>query len=316
MSSPLKRLIQATQEIIDGQVPKPIEVTSEDEIGQLTERFNEMARVLAEQAHQQSEQLRQKEREVIRATQVRNEFLSDVSHELRTPLTAIRSFCDLLLMFGDDDPKDREEFLRSIIESCDRLTRLINDILDSSKIEAGKIEWNMTPIDFIEIIHSSVRVMKAMAEEKGLDLTTQVPIPSLVLEGDHDRLIQVVTNLINNAVKFTKTGNITVSVEQMPQGVKVGVSDTGVGLAPEHQEMIFERFTQVKNRDRGKPTGTGLGLAICREIVEHHGGKIWVESQLGQGSTFYFTLPLCPTKNAMVNPEKGGSNGGGKSMAK
>ncbi len=233
MSSPLKRLIQATQEIIDGQVPKPIEVTSEDEIGQLTERFNEMARVLAEQAHRQSEQLRQKEREVIRATQIRNEFLSDVSHELRTPLTAIRSFCDLLLMFGDDDPKDREEFLRSIIESCDRLTRLINDILDSSKIEVGKIEWNMTPIDFIEIIHSSVRVMKAMAEEKGLNLITQVPISSLVLEGDHDRLIQVVTNLINNAVKFTKTGNITVSVEQMPQGVKVGVSDTGIGLSPD-----------------------------------------------------------------------------------
>jgi len=137
-----------------------------------------------------------------------------------------------------------------------------------------------------------------------------------VLEGDHDRLIQVVTNLINNAVKFTKTGNITVSVKQMPQEVKVSVSDTGIGLAPEHQEMIFERFTQVKNRDRGKPTGTGLGLAICRGIVEHHGGKIWVESQLGQGSTFYFTLPLCPTKNAMGNPEKGGSNGGGKSMAK
>lgn len=302
MSFPIKRLFLATQEIIKGQLPKPIQVASDGEEGELIQTFNEMIQILARReaiAQQQAEQLRQVRRELVRAKQTQAEFLSDVSHELRTPLTSIRSFCDLLLMFGDDEPETREEFLQSIIEACDRLTRMINNVLDSSKIEAGKMEWNLQPIDFIEVIRSSIRAMTAMAQEKGLAITPQLPMQSFVLEGDQDRLIQVLTNLINNAIKFTPRGQITVSVERIPQGVKVGIADTGIGIAPEYHDLIFERFAQVKSRDRGKPTGTGLGLAICREIVEYHGGEIWVESDGGKGSTFYFTLPLTPDNQSV-----------------
>ena len=140
-----------------------------------------------------------------------------------------------------------------------------------------------------------------MAHGKGLKLVTQPVTVPLMLEGDRDRLIQVLTNLINNAIKFTETGQIAVSLDKMDGKVKVGIADTGIGIAPEHQDLIFERFAQVKDRRQGKPTGTGLGLAICKEIVEHHKGEIWVESELGKGSTFFFTLPLVsnvPTETA------------------
>jgi signal transduction histidine kinase len=297
MCAPVKRLIQAMQEIIDGQLPRQIQVDSADAVGNLTEKFNEMLQMLSQREAQrqpQEEQLRRANRELTRAKQSQAEFLSDVSHELRTPLTSIRSFCDLLLMFGDDDPEAKEEFLHSIIESCDRLTNLVNEVLDSSKMEVGKMEWNMQQIDLIEVIRSSTQVMTAMAHEKGLELSFDTPVESLVIEGDRDRLIQVTTNLINNATKFTDTGQITVSLEPMPEKIKVGVTDTGIGIAPGDRDIVFERFSQVKNSDRGKPTGTGLGLAICRDIVEQHGGDIWVESELGQGSTFYFTLPTIP----------------------
>lgn len=293
MCSPIKRLIQATQEIIAGQFPEQIQVDSADEVGELTEKFNGMIQILRQretQGRQQGEQVRQV-KDVMQARQLESEFLSDVSHELRTPLTSIRSFCDLLLMFGDDDPEAREEFLTSIVEACDRLTRLVNDVLDTSKMAAGKIEWNIRRIDLIEIIQTTAQTMVPLAHEKGLRIITQLSEESLILDGDRDRLIQVLTNLINNAIKFTATGQINVSVKRLAQKVRVTVSDTGIGIASEYYGMIFDRFTQVKTRDRGKPTGTGLGLAICKEIVEQHEGEIGIESQLGQGSTFYFTLP-------------------------
>lgn len=214
-----------------------------------------------------------------------------MSYELRTPLTSIRSFYDLLLMFGDDDSEAKEEFMHSIIELCDRLTNVVNEVLDSSKMEVGKMEWNMRQIDLIEVIRFSTQVMTAMVHEKGLALSFNTPVKSLVIEGDRDRLIQVTTNLINNATKFTDTGQITVSLEPMPEKIKIGVMDTGIGIAPGDQDIVFERFSQVKNSDREKPMGTGLGLTICRDIVGQHGGDIWVESELEQGSTFYSTLP-------------------------
>ena len=296
----MERFTQAIQEIIDGRRPEAIQVAADHELREVAQKFNEMTQVLQQrEAHAQGleQELRQVNREVTRAKQTQTQFLSDVSHELRTPLTSIRSFCDLLLMFGDDDPETREEFLQSIIESCDRLTRLINDVLDSSKIEAGRIEWNFQEIDFVEVVHSSTRIMKAMAHEKRLELISELPHQSLVLKGDRDRLIQVLTNLVNNAIKFTERGQITVRIGKHPDEMRVEVVDSGYGIAPENQHLIFERFVQVKSRDQGKPTGTGLGLAICREIVEHHGGEIWVESELGKGSTFCFTLPLLPGRD-------------------
>ncbi len=296
MASTIQKLIQAIQEIINGQIPQSTEIDPDDELGRLAEKFNEMVQVLAqreEQARQQSEKFRQLNRELIQSNQMQTEFLSDVSHELRTPLTAIKSFCDLLLMFGDDDPEVREEFLQNIVESCDRLVGLINELLDGSKIMAGKIEWDMTDIDLIEIIVNSIGVMKAMAKEKDLQFVTQLPIESIMLKGDRDRLIQVLQNLINNAVKFTSEGQITVGVEKLHHQVRVNVSDTGIGITSENYDLIFERFAQVTDPKSGKPPGTGLGLAICQQIIEYHGGKIWVESEgKDKGSTFVFTLPL------------------------
>lgn len=296
MASTTQKLIQAIQEIIDGQIPQSIEIDPDDESVRLFEEFNEMLRVLGqreEQARQQSEKFRQLNRELIRSNQMQTEFLSDVSHELRTPLTAIKSFCDLLLMFGDEDPDMREDFLQNIVEACNRLMGLINELLDGSKIMAGKIEWDMADVDLIEIILNSVGVMKAMVTKKDLQLVTQLPIESLIIKGDRDWLIQVLQNLINNAVKFTSEGQITVGLEKLPHQVRVSVSDTGIGIISEHHDLIFERFAQVTDPKSGKPPGTGLGLAICRQIIEYHGGKIWVESEgKEKGSTFVFTLPL------------------------
>lgn len=245
------------------------------------------------------------------ANQAKSAFLSTVSHELRTPLTSVLGFAKISqqrlerklfphLQTGDSKIQREihhvRENLEIIVAEGERLTTLINNVLDLAKIEAGKVEWHMQPLSISTVIERATAATTALFEKKGLVLVNEVAgdLPEVI--GDPDKLIQVVINLISNAVKFTEQGSVTCRVEiaAPPEGgeIVVSVIDTGLGIAPEDQPRVFERFKQVGDTLTDKPQGTGLGLSICKEIVEHHGGRIWVESEVGRGSTFSFTLPL------------------------
>ncbi|MEP6782330.1 MAG: ATP-binding protein, partial [Acidobacteriota bacterium] len=241
------------------------------------------------------------------ADAAKSAFLSTVSHELRTPLTSVLGFAKIIKKRLDDrifpliQTDDRkiqqtiqqvQENLHVVVGEGERLTKLIDDVLDLAKIEAGKLEWNMGPVTVQDVIDHATAATASLLEPKGLRLVKEVDATLPVITGDRDRLIQVVINLISNAVKFTDTGTITCRAVRQADMLVVSVIDSGVGIAPADQPKVFERFKQVGDTLTDKPKGTGLGLPICREIVEQHGGRVWVESQLGKGSTFFFSLPI------------------------
>jgi signal transduction histidine kinase len=222
--------------------------------------------------------------------EMKTNFLANVSHELRTPLTSIRSFSELLLAY-EDDPAIQKDFLQIINAESERLTRLVNDVLDITKIEAGHMDWQMATLSLPDLLRDSARTFGPLIAKGKLlfDLGIDESLPAIY--GDRDRLHQVLANLLNNAMKFTRGGTITMRAETLEDEVRITVSDTGIGIAPEDQERIFEKFQQVGDTLTDKPRGTGLGLAICRDIVEHHRGRLWVESEPGLGSTFTVALP-------------------------
>lgn len=249
---------------------------------------------------------------------LKSEFVSKVSHELRTPLTSIKGFTEILMSYDDIDAKTRAEFLTIINEESERLTRLINDVLDLSKIEAGKVEWHITPVSIADISEHAAKLLRFMAAAKNLQMLVRVPMDLPAVRGDRDQLLQVMDNLLSNAIKFTvsETGKITIKAHQEDAFVKVSVSDLGMGIPQQDQSKIFDRFYQLGDVRSGKPRGTGLGLSICKEIISRLGGRIWCESKPGHGSTFYFTLPvwskdlryvepLYPTKSDEVRQLKG-----------
>lgn len=238
---------------------------------------------------------------------MKTDFISTVSHELRTPLTSVLGFAKIIKKKLEDgvfpllQVEDRKtqktvrqvgENINIIISEGERLTSLINDVLDIAKMEAGKVDWQMQPIAVSEIIERAIAATSALFEQNGLTLTEDVEpgLPDAI--GDRDRLIQVLINLISNAVKFTEKGSCTLRARRQGNEMSVSVIDTGIGIAPSDLEKVFEKFKQVGDTLTDKPKGTGLGLPICKQIVEHHGGRMSVESQLGIGSTFSFTLPL------------------------
>ena len=229
---------------------------------------------------------------------LKDNFLSTVSHELRTPLTSIKSFSEILLSY-DEDPQTQKEFLGIINDESDRLTRLINDFLDISKIQAGRMQWKTQAVSTNEAIQQAVNTTRPLLEKEKLRLESEIEADLPAVLSDKDRLIQVLTNLLGNAIKFTpQDGLIKVKAWQdnqpNPAGKKmvtVSITDSGIGIAPENHHKIFENFGQVGDVLKDRPRGTGLGLPICKKIVETFGGKIWVESALGKGSTFTFNLP-------------------------
>lgn len=223
---------------------------------------------------------------------LKSEFVSKVSHELRTPLTSIKGFTEILLSYNDVDSKTQRDFISIIHEESERLTRLINDILDLSKIEAGRIQWEIRRLSPFDIAHHAVKSVQAIAMEKDLTVEMDVPEDLPPVRGDRDQLIQVLDNLLSNAIKFTSFGKISVQAEIQDSHVVFSVSDTGLGIVHSEAEKIFDKFYQVGDTRSGKPRGTGLGLAICREIVNYLGGKIWCESRKGKGSVFRFTVPI------------------------
>jgi signal transduction histidine kinase len=248
------------------------------------------------------------------ASASKSTFLASVSHELRTPLTSVVGFTKLVRKrFGEvvepalapaviaADPKlaravrQIDENLGIMAAEGERLTAMINDVLDLQKIEAGRMEFRHEPVDLAGVVDQACAAVSALFETIGLELRREVPAgaaPTVI--GDQYRLIQVVINLLSNAVKFTASGSVTVRLAVGGGEVVVSVADTGTGIAPADRDRVFEAFAQAGDPLTDKPRGTGLGLPISREIVAEHGGRMWLESELGRGSTFAFALPLAP----------------------
>jgi signal transduction histidine kinase len=233
-----------------------------------------------------------KSRQLEVASRHKSEFLANMSHELRTPLNAIIGFSEVLneRMFGELNDK-QEEYLKDIHASGQHLLSLINDILDLSKIEAGRMELELTEFDLPAAVDNAVTLVRERASRKGVTVRIAIGDQVGTMRGDERKIRQVLLNLLSNAIKFTpEGGRIEVGTALDNGAVEVSVSDTGVGIAPEDQEAVFEEFRQV-GASAAKQEGTGLGLALSRKFIELHGGTIRVTSEVGAGSTFTFRLP-------------------------
>jgi signal transduction histidine kinase len=225
---------------------------------------------------------------------MKDEFVSTVSHELRTPLTSIRSFTEIL----HDNPQlpaaERERFLGIVVKETERLTRLIGQVLDVSRLESGRVEWHESLLDMREVIEDTAASTSQLFRERDVRLERDLPARVPKVRADLDRIVQVVVNLLSNAVKFIEPGNgrVEIALAEEDDFLRVDVRDNGPGVKLEHQEMIFDKFRQSGDPLTGKPQGSGLGLYISRRIIEHSGGRLWVSSRPGQGACFSFTLPL------------------------
>ena len=238
-------------------------------------------------------EIEQKGRELAIANKHKSEFLANMSHELRTPLNAILGYTELILdnIYGNV-PEKIQEVLKRLEKSGRHLLSLINDVLDLSKIEAGQLALSLKEYSMGEVIQTVFTSVEALAAEKKLDMKVRVSKDLPTGKGDDQRISQLILNLVGNAIKFTNEGEIKADATVVNQTFLVSVSDTGPGIAEVDQKKIFEGFHQVDGSITRKQGGTGLGLSIARKIVEMHGGRIWVESTLGKGSTFRFTLPV------------------------
>ena len=238
-------------------------------------------------------EVEEKGRELVAASKHKSQFLANMSHELRTPLNAILGYTELILdnIYGEVSEKVRDVLTR-LEQSGRHLLALINDVLDLSKIEAGQLKLSPSVYSIQDVVQTVFTGVEPLAAEKKLVMKTTVA-PDLPLGyGDERRLSQVFLNLVGNAIKFTEVGEVEVEVKAIDSAFLVAVSDTGPGIAPSDQERIFQEFHQIDNTSARKKGGTGLGLSISKRIVEMHGGRIWVESSPGKGSTFWFTLPF------------------------
>ncbi len=272
-------------------------------IGEVMEILDETSQVI-----EYSRQLEEKSRQLERATadlreanqrlteldQLRDNFVTAVTHELRTPLTSIRSFSEILYDNPDLEVERRQSFLGIIVKETERLTRLINEVLDLARLEAGEAEWRVEEIDLGGVVRESVEATGRLFEEKAIVLDVDCPDRLPAVAADRDRVMQVVINLLSNAAKFApeRVGRVTVRVKSTRTGVRVDVEDNGPGVPVEERATIFEKFRQGGGDTlTEKRLGSGIGLAICREIVDYLGGRIWVESEPGRRTVFSFTIP-------------------------
>jgi len=226
--------------------------------------------------------------------QLKDEFVSTVTHELRTPLTSIRAFSEILRDNPGVSAGQRQDFLDIIVKESERLTRLINQVLDLSKIESGTAEWAFERIDLREVIGDALSSAGQLFHEHAINLEKTLPSDPVLVMADRDRLVQVVINLLSNAAKFCEpgTGRVTVGLSSRKGKGLVEVADNGPGIPLEKQKQIFEKFHQLRGAHNEKPRGSGLGLAICHRIIAYHGGRIWVESEPGKGAKFNFVIAL------------------------
>jgi signal transduction histidine kinase len=280
--APVQRMNVRLKEIASGDFAGRVAIPNRDELGALAGNLNRM-----------SEELGRLYQQIEAASRHKSEFLANMSHELRTPLNAIIGFSEVLLerMFGELNPK-QEEYLQDILTSGRHLLSLINDILDLSKVEAGRMELEPSAFDLASTLEGCLTLVRERASHHGIALELDMDESLGQFVADERKLRQVVLNLLSNAVKFTpEGGRIRLQGGREDDTVQISVSDTGVGIAPEDQEAVFEEFRQVGSDQARKSEGTGLGLALARKFVELHGGRIWVASEVGKGSTFTITIP-------------------------
>jgi Na+/proline symporter/signal transduction histidine kinase len=238
-------------------------------------------------------ELREANKRLTELDRLKDDFVSTVTHELRTPLTSIRAFTEILLDDPEVDAEQRAKFLGIITKEAERLTRLINQVLDLAKIESGKGDWSESQVDMKEVISDTLAAMDQVFRDKNIRVETRLPETVSSVLVDLDRMIQVMLNLLSNAAKFcdSRSGRIEVALSENDGRLRVDVSDNGRGISAEDHEAIFSKFHQVGDVLTDKPHGSGLGLHISRQIVEHFGGRMWVESTLGRGARFSFVLP-------------------------
>ncbi|MGB2706080.1 MAG: ATP-binding protein [Candidatus Omnitrophota bacterium] len=327
---PIEKLSKATKEIAGGDWGYDIKIKTGDEIEELAASFGEMLSSIREkqkalmQAKDKFENLSEtldvkvKERtkqlseaqeatlnmledlqeaknNIEEALKIKSEFTSVVSHELRTPLTAIKEGIAIVLDgTAGKINAEQKDFLNTAKRNVDRLARLINDVLDFQKLEAGRVEFKMEENDINEVVREIEKEMVPVVKEKKLEFSLKLGKKIPKIEFDRDTIIQVLTNLVNNAVKFTEKGGITVitDYDRKNNAILVSVKDTGLGIRKEDLPRLFQRYEQLEKGKGRKTGGTGLGLAISKEIIKRHNGKIWVESEFGKGASFCFVLPI------------------------
>lgn len=237
-------------------------------------------------------ELRQANARLLELDRLKDDFVSTVSHELRTPLTSIRAFSEILRDNPDLDGSERAEYLGIIVDETERLSRLINQVLDLSKLESGGADWQLRPIDLGELLTTCTQATAQLFRDRGVTLEIDLPEPAPLVRADSDRLVQVMVNLLSNAVKFCplEGGRVQIAIGTLDGLVRVDVRDNGLGIAVADQEIIFEKFRQGGDTRTNRPPGTGLGLPISRAIIDRLGGRLWVTSTPGAGATFSFTV--------------------------
>jgi signal transduction histidine kinase len=281
---PIRRTGTRLAEIADGDFSRHVEVQNRDELGELAANLNQM-----------NDELRRLYQELETVSRHKSEFLANMSHELRTPLNAIIGFSELLQMeIGGELNEQQRGYVTDVLESGRHLLALINDILYLSKVEAGHMELDLAEMSLRSALESSLTMQAERAARGGVTLALALEPEEMILQADERKVRQVVLNLLSNAVKFTPSGgHVDVSARADNGTIEVAVRDTGPGIAPAEQELIFDEFWSG-----GQAEGTGLGLPLSRRFIELHGGRLWVESELGRGSTFRFTLPARMTADA------------------
>ncbi len=297
ISNPIMKLKDAATKIGNGNFKAKIEIQSEDEIGELATSFNKMAEDLEKSidSQRQAQKIQLENERLVYTSKAKSEFLANMSHELRTPLNSIIGFSELLKQKTFGELKEKQErHVDNIITSGKFLLNLINDILDLSKVEAGKMELVIEKVPVPEIINESLILIKERAAKHKVILKKELDPHLDIIETDNMRFKQVLFNLLSNAVKFSKPdgGTITITAKKEGDMAKFSVSDTGIGIREDDLSKLFNNFEQLDSGVARHFGGSGLGLAISKKLVELHGGNIWAESKFGEGSTFYFTIPI------------------------
>jgi len=323
MVTPIRALQTGAARIGAGALDHRLEVRTGDELEALAGEFNRMAGQLQESYAHLEQKVEERTRELAQSVQElkalghqlevaskhKSQFLANVSHELRTPLNAIIGFSDVLLDSSlEVSEEKRSRFLTHVLNSGKHLLSLINEILDLSKIEAGRMELEVQAAAIRDILEGAESTMRPLATRKAIDLRVQTNGPIPLFDMDPVRIRQVILNLVGNAIKFTpEGGQVWLRADALDEAVRIEVGDTGPGIPAEDHERIFLEFEQARTTGAAdKPEGTGLGLALAKKFVEMHGGKIWVESEVGKGSRFFFTLPLARGDNDNSGDEGGG----------
>ncbi|PHQ71058.1 MAG: histidine kinase [Sneathiella sp.] len=275
-----------------------------DETSQVIEYSHRLEQKSAE-LEEATTQLRNANERLKELDSLKDHFLSMVSHELRTPLTSLRAFGEILADNPDVPLEERAQFLNVIIKESQRLTRLIDQLLDLARMEAGQMDWSLDVIDMGSAVEEALAALEGLVQENSVHMNINVPEMLPAVRADRDQLIQVVINLVSNAIKYCnkQKGEITVTVSSETDGVLVNVLDNGRGIPDEIMDQIFEKFHQSAGIGDDKPQGSGLGLAICREIVTFLGGEIWVANDIGGGASFSFTIPRADRQQARLSAE-------------